>query len=136
MVMPFSLKNVGASYQRMMTKMFSDKIGSTVEVYIDNMVVKSRENQKHIDDLMEVFEILRQHKLCLNADMCAFSVGVGKFLGYMITHRGIEVNLDQMNAIERLKLPSNPKEVQKLTGMIAVLNRFWSKSTDKCRPFY
>ena len=91
--------------------MFRDKIGSTVEVYIDDMVVKSQENQKHIDDLMEVFEILRQYKLCLNADMSTFGVGAGKFLGTMITHRGIEVNPDQISAIEQLKLSSNPKEV-------------------------
>ena len=70
----------------MMTRMFRDKIGSTVEVYIDDMVMKSEENQKHIDDLMKVFEILRQHKLYLNADMCTFDVGAGKFLGTMITH--------------------------------------------------
>ena len=99
-VMPFGLKNARATYQRMMTRMFKDKIGSTVEVYINDMVVKSRENQKHIDDLTEVFEILRQHKLRLNVDKCTFGVGVGKFLGYIITHQGIEVNPGQISAIE------------------------------------
>lgn len=93
-VMPFGLKNAGATYQRMMTRMFRDKIGSTVEVYIDDMVVKSQEDQRHMDNLLEVFEILRQHRLCLNADKCVFGVGVGKFLRYMITHRGIKVNPD------------------------------------------
>ena len=99
-VMPFGLKNARATYQRMMTRMFKDKIGNMVEVYINDMVVKSRENQKHIDDLTEVFEILRQHKLRLSVDKCAFDVGVGKFLGYMITHQGIEVNPGQISAIE------------------------------------
>ena len=75
-VMPFGLKNAGATYQRMMTRMFRDKIGSTVEVYIDDMVVKSQEDQRHMDNLLEVFEILRQHRLCLNADKCVFGVGV------------------------------------------------------------
>lgn len=93
-VMPFGLKNEGATYQRMMTRMFRDKIGSTVEVYIDDMVVKSQEDQRHMDNLLEVFEILRQHRLCLNADKCVFGVGVGKFLRYMITYRGIKVNPD------------------------------------------
>lgn len=93
-VMPFGLKNAGATYQRMMTRMFRDKIGSTVEVYIDDMVVKSQEDQRHMDNLLEVFEILRQHRLCLNADKCVFGVGVGKFLRYMITYRGIKVNPD------------------------------------------
>lgn len=93
-VMPFGLKNAGATYQRMMTRMFRDKIGSTVEVYIDDMVVKSQEDQRHMDNLLEVFEILRQHRLCLNADKCVFGVGVGKFLRYMITYKGIKVNPD------------------------------------------
>ena len=91
--------------------MFRDKIKSTVEVYIDDMVVKSQENLRHIDDLMEVFEILRRHRLRLNVDKCVFNVGAGKFLGYMITQRGIEVNPNQISAIEQLESPSNPKEV-------------------------
>ena len=108
--MPFGLKNAGATYQRMMTRMFRDKIGRTVEVYIDDMVVKSKQKKGHIDDLKEVFEVLRRHKLCLNANKCAFGVGASKFLGYMIAYRGIEVNPDQ--AVKRLKPLSNPKEVQ------------------------
>ena len=72
----------------------------------------------------------------LNAEKCAFGVGVGKFLGYLITDRGIEINLDQIDAVKRLKPPSNPKEVQKLTGMLATLNRFISRFADRCRPFY
>ena len=116
--------------------MFRDKIGRTVEVYIDDMVVKSKREVQHIDDLKEVFEVLQRHKLHLNADKCAFGVGAGKFLGYMITSRGIEINPDQIEAIECLKSPSNPKEVQVLTGMLAALNRFISKFTDRCRPFY
>lgn len=116
-VMPLGLKNVEATYQRLMTRMFKDKIGSMVEVYIDNMVVKSRENQRHVNNLIEVFEILQRLKLHLNANKCAFDVGARKFLGYMITHRGIEVNPDQRSAIERFKPPSNP-----LTGLIVALN--------------
>ena len=85
-VMPFGLKNAGATYQRMMTRMFKDKIGRTLEVYIDDMMVKSKEEQKHIDDLSDVFAVLQQHKLHLNADKSTFGVGVGKFLRYMITH--------------------------------------------------
>ena len=114
--------------------MFRDKIGRTVEVYIDDMVVKSKQKKGHIDDLKEVFEVLRQHKLRLNANKCAFGVGASKFLGYMITYRGIEVNPDQ--AVKRLKPLSNPKEVQVVTGMLATLNWFISKFADRCRPFY
>ena len=102
------------------------------------MLVKSKIEARHIEDLRGgvVFEVLRQHKLCLNADKCAFGVGAGKFLGYLITSRGIEVNLDQIDTMQRLKPPSNPKEVQILTGMLVTLNRFISKFADRCCPFY
>ena len=120
----------------MMTRMFRDKIGRTVEVYIDDMVVKSKQKAWHIEDLQGVFGVLQQHKLCLNADKCAFGVGAGKFLCYLITSRGIEGNPDQINAMQRLKPPSNPKEVQILTRMFAALNQFISKFTDRCCPFY
>ena len=116
----------------MMTRMFRDKIGRTVEVYINDMVVKCKQEVWHIDDLQGVFEVLRQHKLQLNAEKYTFGVGVGKFLGYLIIHRGIEVNLDQIKAVKHLKPPSNPKEVQVLIGMLAALNRFISKFADHC----
>ena len=93
-VMPLGLKNAGATYQRMMTRMFRDKIGRMVEVYIDNMVVKSKQEVRHIEDLQGVFDVLRQHKLRLNAEKCAFKVRTDKFLGYLIIGRGIEVNPD------------------------------------------
>ena len=120
----------------MMTRMFPDKIGRMVEVYIDDMVTKSKQETRHIEDLQGVFKMLRQHKLRLNADKCAFRVGAGKVLGYLITKRGIEVNSDQIEAVQHLKPPSNPKEVQVLTGMLATLNRFISRFIDRCRPFY
>ena len=84
--MPFGLKNAEATYQRMMMRMFRDKIGHTVEVYIDNMVVKSKQEAQHVEDLKGVFEVLQQHKMHLNAEKCAFGVGAGKFLGYLITN--------------------------------------------------
>ena len=120
----------------MMTRMFWNKIGRTIEVYIDDMMVKSKQEKRDIEDLQGVFEVLRQHKLRLNADKCAFGVGAGKFLGYLITSRGIEVNPDQIEAVKRLKLPSNPKEVQVLTRMLVALNLFIFKFVDRCRLFY
>ena len=134
--MTFGLKNVGSTYQRMMTKMFESQIGKNIEVYIDDMVVKSKIVSEHIGDLTNIFEILRGHKLRLNAFKCSFGVGSGKFLDYMVTHRGIEVNLDQIKAINNLQLPRNPKEVQKLTRMMTALNRFISRLVDRCRPFF
>ena len=135
-VMHFGLKNAGSTYQRMMTKMFEPQLGKNVKVYIEDMVVKSKLVSEHVEDLTSIFEILREHKLCLNASKCSFGVGSGKFLGYMVTHRGIEVNPDQIKAINNLQPPRNPKEVQKLTEMMAALNRFISRSADRCRPFF
>ena len=112
--------------------MFRDKIGCTVEVYIDDMVVKSKQEVRRVEDLQGVFEVFRQHKLRLNAEKCAFGVGVGKFLGYLITNRGIKVNIYQIEAVKHLKPPSNPKEVQVLTRMLPVLNRFISKFANRC----
>ena len=100
------------------------------------MVVKSKLVFEHVGNLTNIFEILREHKLRLNASKCSFRVGSEKFLGYMMIHRGIEVNLDQIKAINNLQLPRNPKEVQKLTRMMAALNWFISKSADRCRPFF
>ena len=100
------------------------------------MVVKSKVVSGHLGDLDGIFDVLRRHKLRLNASKCSFGVGLGKFLGYMVTHRGIKVNPDQIKAINDLKPSQNAKEVQKLTGMIAALNRFISRSADRCRPFY
>ena len=82
-MMYFSLKNAGSTYQRMMTKMFEPQLGKSIEVYIDDMVVKSKMVSEHVGDLGNIFEILRKHKLHLNASKCSFGVGSGKFLGYM-----------------------------------------------------
>ena len=100
------------------------------------MVVKSKEESERIKDLGNIFAILKEHKLQLNASKCSFGIGSGKFLGYMVTYWGIEVNLDQIKAIDNLQPPRNPKEVQRLTGMTASLNRFISRSVDRCRPFF
>ena len=116
--------------------MFEPQLGKIIEVYIDDMVVKSKMVSEHVKDLEKIFAILREHWLRLNDSKCSFGVGFGKFLGYMVTHRGIEVSPDQIKAINSLQAPRNPKEVQKLTSMIAALNRFISRSADRCRPFY
>ena len=78
----------------MMTRMFEPQLGKNVEVYIDDMVVKSKLESEHVNDLESIFDILRRHKLQLNASKCSFGVGSWKFLGYMVTHHGIEVNPD------------------------------------------
>ena len=134
--MPFGLKNARSTYQRMMTRMFEPQLGKSIEVYIDDMVVKSKVVSEHVRDLSDIFEILRRHKLRLNASKCSFGVGSGKFLGYMIIYRGIEVSLDQIKVVNSLQPPRNPKEVQRLIGMVVALNHFISRSADRCRPFF
>ena len=102
-VMPFGLKNAGSTYQRMMTRMFEPQLSKDIEIYVDDMVVKSKMVTEHLEDLGDIFDILRRHKLRLNASKCSFGMGSGKFLGYMVTHRGIKVNPDQIKAINDLK---------------------------------
>ena len=109
-VMPFGLKNTGSTYQRMMIRIFESLLGKNIEIYIDDMVVKSKMVSKHLGDLQVVFEILRSYKLRLNASKCSFGVGSDKFLGYMVTHRGIEVNPDQIKAIKICELLRTQKK--------------------------
>ena len=116
--------------------MFSHQIGRNVEVYIDDMLVKSRDEANHLDDLKETFNTLYKYNMKLNPAKCVFVVASGKFLGFMVSQRGIEANLDKMKTIINVKSPKTVKEVQSLTGKVAALNRFVSKATDKCMPFF
>ena len=120
----------------MITKMFEPQLGKNIKVYIDDMMVKNKVESKHVNDLRNIFEILRKHKLCLNASKCSFGISSGKFLGYMVTHLGIEVNPNQIKEINNLQPPRNSKEVRKLIGMTTTLNQFISRSADRCRPFF
>ena len=108
-VMPLGLTNVGSTYQRMMTRMFELQLGKNIEIYIDDMVVKSKMISEHLGDLRVIFKILRKYKLHLNASKCSFGLGSGKFLSYMVTHRGIEVNPDQIKAINNHRSPRSTK---------------------------
>ncbi|KAI5336927.1 hypothetical protein L3X38_016196 [Prunus dulcis] len=135
-VMPFGLKNAGATYQRLVNKIFKEQIGKTMEVYVDDMLVKAPKRADHIGNLAESFSLLRQYRMKLNPSKCTFGVSSGRFLGYLVTQRGIEAHPRQIKAILEMKSPSTMKEIQSLTGRAAALNRFLSRSTDKCRPFF
>ena len=135
-VMSFGLKNARATYQRLVNHMFRPQIGRNVEVYVDDMLVKSQDEGEHLDGLQETFDTLRQYNMRLNPSKCAFGVSSGKFLGFMVSHRGIEAKSDKIQAILNMKPPQNVKEVQSLTGRVTTLNRFVSKATDKCLPFF
>ncbi|XP_074352080.1 uncharacterized protein LOC141691241 [Apium graveolens] len=126
--MPFGLRNVGATFQRLVNKMFKDQIGQTMGVYIDDVVIKSVDAENNVRDLQEVFDILRLYNMKLNPSNFNCVVSSGKFLGHMVTGRGIETSPEQIKAIFELKSPSNVKDVQKLTGNVAALNRTTIKS--------
>ena len=108
-MMPFGLKNAGATYQRMVTKIFGHIIGKIVEVYIDDMLVKSIKEENHIANLLQAISILRESRLRLNASKCTFGVSSGKFLGHIVSRRGIEPNLDQIAALVDSVEPRNIK---------------------------
>ena len=108
-VMPFGLKNAGATHQRLMNKVFKEQIGRNMEVYVDDMIVKSCVVDEHLKDLEEVFVKIRKYNLRLNPEKCVFGVRGGKLLGFMLTNRGIEANLDKCEAILNMRSPTNLK---------------------------
>ena len=132
--MPFELKNAGATYQRLMNKMFACQLGRNVQVYVDDMLVKSVRENDHLSDLQETFDTLRSYNMKLNPGKCAFGVTAGKFLGFMVSQRGIEVNPEKVRAIMELEPPKTVKAIQSLNGKVAAVNRFISKATGKCLP--
>jgi hypothetical protein len=133
---PFGLKNAGATYQRLVNRMFRAQIGRNMEVYVDDMLVKSLNVGDHVMDLAETFETLRRYQMKLNPQKCVFGVAFGKFLGFMVSQRGIEANPEKVKAIMEMQSPRTMKQLQQLTGRIAALNRFISRSSDKCLPFF
>ena len=105
-------------------------------MYVDIMLIKSARETQHLDGLQETFDTLRQYKMKLNPSKCAFGVASGKFLGFMVSQRGIEANPDKIQAILSIEPLKNIKDIQSLTRRVAALNRFVSKATDKCAPFF
>ncbi|KAK0574861.1 hypothetical protein LWI29_030216 [Acer saccharum] len=135
-VMPFGLKNAGATYQRLVNRIFVNEIGRTMEVYVDDMLTKSVTTEEHVPNLRNTFLLLRQYRMRLNPTKCVFGVSSGKFLGFMVHQRGIEANPDKIRAVIDLLPPRRAKDIQKLNGMIVALSRFISKLTDRCLPFF
>ena len=135
-VMPFGLKNAGATYQRLVTKMFRPLLGSTMEVYINDMLVKSKLHPDHATHLQQAFDLLREYSMKLNPLKYAFKVSAGKFLGFMVTQRGIEANPKQLKSILQSPTPSSKKEIQQLSGRLATLGHFISRFTKRLKPFF
>jgi hypothetical protein len=134
--MSFGLKNDGATYQRSIQACFKRQLNKNVEAYVDDVVVKTRNSDALIADLEETFASLREYRWKLNPNKCVFSVSSGKLLGFIISHRGIEANLEKISSITNMKAPTCIKDVQKLTGCMAALNRFISKLGERGLPFF
>ena len=109
--MPFGLKNAGATYQWLVNKMFIGQIGKNMEVYVDDMLVKSKTANNHVSDLNECFEILRKYNIWLNPQKCTFRVASGMFLGFIVNTRGIEANPDKIMSLLEIPSPRSRKEV-------------------------
>ncbi|KAM2783704.1 hypothetical protein COP1_013155 [Malus domestica] len=134
-VMPFDPKNAGATYQRAMNTIFHDLIGTIVEVYIDDVVIKSKQRWTHLDDLRQAFLRMRQHNLKINPAKGAFGVSAGNFLSFLVHHRGIEVDKNKAHAIISAPPPTTKKQLQSLLGKINFLRRFIANSAGKMKAF-
>ena len=125
--MPFGLKNAGSTFQQTMRITLQDLQSRNVEAYVDDIVVKTRQQETFLRDLSEAFDSLRTTRLKLNPEKCVFGVPVGKLLGFLVSIRGIEVNPAKVEAIDRMQPQTHLKEAQCLTGCMAALGRFISK---------
>ncbi|KAI5342013.1 hypothetical protein L3X38_009888 [Prunus dulcis] len=134
-VMPFGLKNAGATYQRAMQKIFGDMLHKNVKCYVDDLVIKSKRREDHLKDLRTVFNRLRKYQLKMNPLKCAFGVTSGKFLGFIVKHRGIEVDQTKIKAIRDMPEPRNLRELKSLQGRLAFIRQFISNLAGRCQPF-
>jgi hypothetical protein len=133
--MPFGLKNVGATYQRMMQNCLGSQIGRNIQVYIDDVVITTRKEESLISDLAETFDNLNRYKLKLNPTKCSFGVSAGQLSGFLVSARGIEANPEKIQAILTMGKPTKLHDVQKLAGRVAALSPFVARLGEKALPF-
>jgi hypothetical protein len=135
-VMTLGLKNASATYQRAMNYIFHELIGKIVEIYIDDVVIKSLDHESHLDDVRKSLECTRKHGLKMNPNKCAFGISVGEFLGFLVHEGGIEVGKKSMKAIDEVVPPTNLKELHSLLSKINFARRFISNLSQKVLPFF
>ena len=134
--MSFGLKNAGATFQRCMQKCLLPQLGRNIHVYVDDIMVKTKQHLTLLDDLKETFANLRKYKIKLNPEKCVFGVPAGKLLGFLVSERGIEANSEKIKAIERMRKPARLRDVQKFTGCLASVSRFLSRLGERALPLY
>jgi hypothetical protein len=135
-IMSFGLKNAGATYQRAIQMCFANQLHRNIEAYVDDVVIKTRNSDDLIVDLEETFSSLRRFRWKLNPTKCIFGVPSGKLLGFIVSNQGIEANPVMITAITDMEAPATIKDVQKLTGCMAALNRFISRLEERGLPFF
>jgi hypothetical protein len=133
--MPEGLKNAGSTFSRLTKKVLENQVGCNIFSYADDIVVESKSKEDHLTDLAETFANMRDARLRLNPENCVFGVRHGKILGYLVSHRGSEANPTKIQAIMNMAPPQSTEDVQRLTGRLAALNRFISKSAERSLPF-
>jgi hypothetical protein len=134
--MPEGLRNIGPTFNRMMKLILCSQLGRNTSPYVDDTVIMSEKEKDHIADLTETFDDLRRNSLKLNPEKCIFRIRKGKLLGCMVSKRGMQANPQKIEALHKMQPPSKKKEVQRLTGRIASLNRFTSKAIERSLPFF
>ena len=134
--MPFGLKNAGATYQRAMTTLFHDMMHKEIEVYVDDMISKSRTEVEHVEHFSKLFQRLRKYKLRLNPNKCTFEVRSGKLLGFIVSERGIEVDPAKAKAIQEMPVPKTEKQIRGFFGRLNYISRFISHMTATCAPIF
>jgi hypothetical protein len=135
-VMPYGLKNTLPTFVRAMSNTFGDLIRDRVEVYVDDIMVKTKRGSTLVEDITLVFDKLRATRTKLNPEKCVFGVSAGKLLGFLVSHRGIEENPEKIKANETMRPPAHIKDVQKLMGSLAALSRFISRLAERALPFF
>ena len=135
-VMPFGLKNAGATYQRAATTLFHDMMHKDVEVYVDDMILKSQGRADHLATLQRFFERIRQFRLRLNPKKCTFGVTSGKLLGYIVSEHGIEVDPENTKAILDIPASRTEKEIRGFLGRLQYISHFIARLTDICEPIF
>ena len=135
-VMSFGLKNARATYQRAMVALFHDTMHREIEVYIDDMIAKSKIEEEHLVNLRRLFERLKKYQLRLNPAKCTFGVKSGKLLGFIVSHKGIEVDPEKVKSILEMPEPRTEKKVRGFLGRLNNIAKFISQLTATCEPLF
>ncbi|XP_077242451.1 uncharacterized protein LOC143882962 [Tasmannia lanceolata] len=135
-VMPFGLKNAGATYQIAATTLLHDMMHKEVEVYVDDMIVKAKTREEHVGSLRKLFKCIQKYQLRLNPNKCVFGVTSGKLLGFLVSQRGIEVDPQKIKAIQEMTPPKTEKQIRGFLGKVQYLRRFIAQLTTICEPIF